>query len=38
MLDFLANRAMLAVRQLPPLPAEYTNPTLVIDLQFEYQR
>jgi periplasmic protein TonB len=38
MLDFLANRALLAVRQLPPLPAEYTNPTLVIDLQFEYQR
>jgi TonB family protein len=38
MLDFLSNRALLAVRQLPPLPAEYTNPTLVIDLQFEYQR
>jgi TonB family protein len=38
MLDFLANRALLAVRQLPPLPAEYTNPSLVIDLQFEYQR
>jgi periplasmic protein TonB len=38
MLDFLANRALLAVRQLPPLPAEYTNPTLVVDLQFEYQR
>jgi TonB family protein len=38
MLDFLANRALLAVRQLPPLPPEYTNPTLVVDLQFEYQR
>jgi TonB family protein len=38
MLDFLSNRALLAVRQLPPLPAEYTNPTLVVDLQFEYQR
>ena len=38
MLDFLAQRAMLAVRQLPPLPAEYTNPTLVVNLDFEYQR
>ncbi len=38
MLDFLAQRALLAVRQLPPLPAEYTNPTLVVNLAFEYQR
>jgi TonB family protein len=38
MLDYLAQRAMLAVRQLPPLPAEYTNPTLVVNLDFEYQR
>jgi TonB family protein len=38
MLDFLAQRALLAVRQLPPLPAEYTNPTLVVNLDFEYQR
>ena len=26
------------VPPLPPLPPEYTNPTLVVDLQFEYQR
>jgi protein TonB len=38
MLDYLAQRALLAVKQLPPLPAEYTNPTLVVNLDFEYQR
>jgi TonB family protein len=38
MLDFLAERALLAVRQLPPLPDAYTNPSLVIDLEFQYQR
>jgi TonB family protein len=38
MLDFLAHRALLAVRQLPPLPDAYTNPTLVVTLEFEYQR
>jgi protein TonB len=38
MLDFLAERALLAVRQLPPLPDEYPHPTLVISLEFTYQR
>jgi periplasmic protein TonB len=38
MLDFLAQRALLAVRQLPPLPDAYPNPSLVIDLHFDYQR
>jgi periplasmic protein TonB len=38
MLDFLAQRALLAVRQLPPLPDAYTNPTLVVTLDFQYQR
>jgi protein TonB len=38
MLDFLAQRALLAANPLPPLPAAYTNPTLVVNLNFEYQR
>jgi periplasmic protein TonB len=38
MLDFLAERALLAVRQLPPLPDAYTNPSLVVTLDFQYQR
>jgi periplasmic protein TonB len=38
MLDFLAQRALLAVRQLAPLPDAYPNPTLVVNLDFEYQR
>jgi TonB family protein len=38
MLDFLAQRALMAVSPLPPLPQAYTNSTLVINLQFEYQR
>ena len=37
-LDFMAQRALIAVGRLPPLPAAYTNPILTIDLQFEYQR
>jgi periplasmic protein TonB len=37
-LDFLAQRALLAVRQLSPLPAEYPHPTLVVNLDFESQR
>jgi TonB family protein len=37
-LDFLATRALLLTRQLPPLPAEYPNPTLRVHLTFEYQR
>jgi TonB family protein len=38
MLDFLARRALLAVRQLPPLPDAYTNPSLIVSLEFQYQR
>jgi TonB family protein len=37
-LDFMAQRALIAVGKLAPLPAEYTNPSLTINLQFEYQR
>lgn len=37
MLDFLAQRAVLAARQLPPLPAAYPHPTLVVNLDFDYQ-
>ena len=37
-LDFLATRALLLTRQLPPLPAEYPNPSLRVHLTFEYQR
>jgi periplasmic protein TonB len=38
MLDFLAERALLAVRQLPPLPDAYPHPSLILDLEFNYQR
>lgn len=38
MLDFLAERALLAVRQLPPLPDAYPNPSLIVTLDFQYQR
>jgi TonB family protein len=37
-LDFLATRALVLTRQLPPLPAEYPNQTLRVHLTFEYQR
>lgn len=36
-LDLTAQRALLTTR-LPPLPAEYPNPQLTINLNFEYQR
>jgi TonB family protein len=36
-LDFLAQRALLAVNPLPPLPQAYPNPTLVVNLNFDYQ-
>lgn len=38
MLDFLAERALLAVRQLPPLPDAYPNASLTVDLHFDNQR
>jgi protein TonB len=37
-LDLIATRAIQLTRQLPPLPAEYPNPTLTVHLTFEYQR
>jgi TonB family protein len=36
-MDINAQRALLRVRQLPPLPAEYTNPTLTLRINFRYQ-
>jgi TonB family protein len=37
-LDFIANRALLLTRKLPPLPAGYTEASLTVHLVFEYQR
>lgn len=37
-LDFMAQRAMLVTRQLPPLPAAFDRPSLTVHLFFEYQR
>lgn len=35
-LDSQAQRALLLTRQLAPLPAQFTNPTLTVHLQFDY--
>lgn len=37
-LDFIATRAVRLTQQVPPLPVEYTNPSLTVHLTFEYQR
>jgi TonB family protein len=37
-LDLSAQRAVLMTRTLPPLPAAFTNPTLTVHLNFQYQR
>jgi TonB family protein len=37
-LDFIATRALRLTQKIPPLPAEYTNPSLTVHLTFEYQR
>ena len=37
-LDNSARTAVRITRKLPPLPAEYTNPTLGVHLNFQYQR
>lgn len=37
-LDLLATRAMILTKQLPPLPAAFTEPSLTVHLIFEYQR
>jgi len=36
-LDRAARSAVVSTRQLPPLPAQYPNPTLGVHLTFEYQ-
>ena len=37
-LDFMAQRSLLVTRQLPPLPAAFTEPSLTVHLVFEYRR
>jgi TonB family protein len=37
-LDMAAQRAVLATARLPPLPAQFTNPTLTVHLTFDYSR
>ncbi len=37
-LDLTAQRALQMLRQLPPLPAAYTYPTLTVYLKFDYLR
>ena len=37
-LDYLAQRAMLLTRQLPPLPSPFSEPVLTVHLVFEYKR
>jgi TonB family protein len=37
-LDNSAQRAVVQTRQLPPLPAQYPNPTLTMNLDFDYAR
>jgi TonB family protein len=36
-MDLRAQSAVVGTRQLPPLPREYTNPTLTLRLNFRYQ-
>jgi TonB family protein len=36
-LDLAALRAVVVTKSLPPLPNEYSNPTLVVHLSFEYK-
>jgi protein TonB len=38
MLDLESRRAVLMTRQLPPLPAEFTEPHLTVHLAFTYRR
>ena len=37
-LDLNAQRAVTITRELPPLPAAFSNPTLTVHLSFQYQR
>ena len=36
--DLAAQRAVILTKQLPPLPEAYPNPTLVVHLDFRYER
>jgi protein TonB len=38
LLDLASQRAVVQTRQLPPLPREFTRPTLTVYVLFEYQR
>jgi periplasmic protein TonB len=38
LLDLESRRAVLMTQRLPPLPAEFTRPTLTVNLMFEYNR
>jgi protein TonB len=37
-LDIAARRAVIIAKQLPPLPQQFPNPTLTVNLVFQYQR
>jgi TonB family protein len=37
-LDMAAQRAVLATARIPPLPAQFSNPTLTVHLTFDYNR
>ena len=37
-LDFNAQRAVIATRAIPPLPSCYPYPTFIVNLTFEYTR
>ena len=37
-LELAAQRAVLVTKQLPPLPAQFPNPTLTVHLNFQYQQ
>jgi TonB family protein len=38
LLDIAARRAVINTRQLPPLPREFTEPSLTVDLTFDYDK
>ncbi len=38
LLDLESRRAVLNTRQLPPLPAQFDQPTLTVYLTFDYMR
>jgi len=37
-LDMAAHRAVLVTQRVPPLPVQFSNPTLTVRLTFDYQR